>query len=539
MVISSQQTQDRPVWKLWLPPTWLRLLVIVLVALGVVFRFTHLDQKPYWLDETFTSVQLSGYSQAEVIQQVADGQVRPIAALAQYQYPSPEKSVVHTVQELAKQEPQLTPVYFVLTRFWVQWLGNSIAVTRSLSAIFSLLALPAVYWLCLELFNSALTGWVAIALVSVSPFHVLYAQEARPVTLWVLFTLVLHASFLRASRRQTWQSWSIYGAMVAIGLYSYLLAAIVIVAQGFYLLLLEGWRLKQRFRSYLLAAIVGVSAFLPWVFYGLVNFQTQNQDRWVGATSLFNLIKGWMRGLSLFFIDFSLNETSPKIYWYPFLITLPVLLILVAYALYFLWCNTSRGIALFVITTTTLPALVLILPDLILGGQQSTAARYLIPTYVMLQLAVAHLFSANFPVVIRLPWEKIWKAGLAILLSAGIVSCLAFIQSPLWWNKAEGNINKHLAQIDNQSSQSLVVSDVFFVRFLSFSHALKPDVHFQLVTQPSIPEIPNGFSHLFLYSPSPSLKQKLGQTYAIEPVADSPQTIDPGTPSLWRLMKKG
>jgi hypothetical protein len=123
------------------------------------------------------------------------------------------------------------------------------------------------------------------------------------------------------------------------------------------------------------------------------------------------------------------------------------------------------------------------------------------------------------------------------VLSTGIVSCLVFVQSPLWWNKAEGNNNYHLAQIVNQSSQPLVVSDIFFVRFISFSYALEPNVQFQLVTESSFPKIPDGFNPVFLYSPSQSLKQKLGQTYVIEPVAGSPQTIDPGIPSLWRLTK--
>jgi hypothetical protein len=39
----------------------------------------------------------------------------------------------------------------------VQLFGDSIAVTRSLSAVFSVLALPCMYWLSLELFESSVT----------------------------------------------------------------------------------------------------------------------------------------------------------------------------------------------------------------------------------------------------------------------------------------------------------------------------------------------------------------------------------------------
>ncbi|NJP21290.1 MAG: phospholipid carrier-dependent glycosyltransferase [Hydrococcus sp. CRU_1_1] len=82
------------------------------------------------------------------------------------------------------------PLYYLMTRFWVQWFGNSVAVIRSLAAIFSILTLPLMYWLCLELFKSPLTGWVATALMPVSPFHVLYAQESRQysfLTLVIVF----------------------------------------------------------------------------------------------------------------------------------------------------------------------------------------------------------------------------------------------------------------------------------------------------------------------------------------------------------------
>jgi uncharacterized membrane protein len=42
---------------LWtMPPGWLRFFIIILLFLGIFFRFVNLDQKVYWIDEAFTSL---------------------------------------------------------------------------------------------------------------------------------------------------------------------------------------------------------------------------------------------------------------------------------------------------------------------------------------------------------------------------------------------------------------------------------------------------------------------------------------------------
>jgi len=64
---------------------------------------------------------------------------------------------------------------------------------RSLSAIISLLVFPGVYWLLPGIW--VVNGWIAIALIAVSPFHILYAQEAREYSLWTV-TIALSSAAL-------------------------------------------------------------------------------------------------------------------------------------------------------------------------------------------------------------------------------------------------------------------------------------------------------------------------------------------------------
>lgn len=253
----------------------LKFLAVTLLALGIFFRFVNLDQKAYWFDETSTSLQISGYTDSEVTQQVLDGRVIGIKDLQKYQYPNPEKGAIDTIKGLAEKEPQLTPLYFVMARFWVQWFGNSVAVTRSLSALISLLAFPGVYWLCMELFGSPLTGWIAIALICVSPFHVLYAQEARPYALWTVAILLSDASLLQAIRLQTKRSWGIYAATVILGLYSYLFSALVFIGHGIYVVVIERKRSSKTLIAYVIASLIGTITFVPWIFLLLQIFKEQ------------------------------------------------------------------------------------------------------------------------------------------------------------------------------------------------------------------------------------------------------------------------
>ena len=210
---------------LLLPPNWLRLLIIVLLLLSVFFRFVNLGRKFYWKDEAFTSSR-SAYTKTELVEQIFQGNNIGIRDIQTYQHLNSEKSVID-IKGLAVEEHILPPLYFVILRFWVQLFGDSVAVIRSLSVLISLLVFPCLYWLCLELFQSSLTGWVAIALIAVLPFHLLYAQEARPYILWILTILLSSATLLYAMRRKTGFSWTIYAVSLSLGLYSFLFTGLV------------------------------------------------------------------------------------------------------------------------------------------------------------------------------------------------------------------------------------------------------------------------------------------------------------------------
>ena len=534
-----------------LPPTWLRFLVIVLLILGVFFRFANLDKKVYWHDESYTSLRISGYTQAEVIRQVFNGDEIESKDLQTYQHTNPHKKLSDTLYVLAVEAPHHPPLYYLMARFWIQLLGSSVAVTRSLSAFISLFTFPGIYWLCLELFESSLAGWVGVALIAVSPFHLLYAQEAREYSLWTAIVLLSSAALLRAIRLQTKQSWIIYSAILVLGFYTHAWFSLVALGHGFYVagcklneINFKIFRLPNVLNHYLLATGFALLTFIPWI---LIIIRQMSQIRaataWVDddTFSLINLTKNWILQLSSIFLDlngnifFALDYGEDKLLTY--LIRLPVL-ILSIYSIYILCCTTRKKVWWFILTLIGVTGLTLMLPDLILGWSISTVSRYLIPCYLGVQLSVIYLLSTKTNLIYHKIWkQKFWHIVMAALLSVEVLSCLVNSQAEVWWNKYSGIYNLKVAHIVNQSHRPLLIGNDEgdnFGNLLSLSYLLKPIVKLQLAAEANKIKIKSDFSDIFLYNPSQAFHWEFEnkRKYRVEPVYKLKKYRE-----LWRIKK--
>ncbi|MEG4045213.1 glycosyltransferase family 39 protein [Microcoleus sp. Pol17_C1] len=496
---------------------WMRVLMIVILVLGIFFRFANLEKKVYWLDEGYTSLRISGYTESEFIQEFGDGKIKEIKTLQKYQRINTEKSVFDTVKGLALEESQLTPLYFVAVRFWVQLFGDSIAVTRSLSAVFSVLALPCMYWLCLELFESSVTAWLAVAIIAVSPFQVVYAQEARPYSLFVMLILMSSAVLLRAMRLKTNSSWAIYGVTLVVGFYSHLLFGIVAIGHGIYVLVIEKFRFNKTVIGYLLASITGLIALSPWIIAFIKNSgNATDKTSWLSLRRpISELIKSWVLNITNQFFDVGFYWNLSR----PYLIsTLPVILmilIMVGYSFYLLVCKTKMRVWLFVVTLTFVIVGFLLPADLIRGGIRSVNTRYMIPCYLGIQISVAYFFTQ---VQVTAQLQKLWRLALVVLLSMGIASCCLYVSADNWWNKSGSLLNVSIARTVNSASKPLIITDFseYIVwdigNLLGMSHQLDPKAKLLLMPPKNNVEIPENFNEIFLYSISRELKTKIAKS---------------------------
>lgn len=504
---------------LWKEHSLLKILAIVLIVIGIFLRFANLDLKPYWNDEVVSSLRAGGYTETELFEQVFNGQVRSIEDLQKYQRPSPEKGAVDVISSLAVEEPQSPPIYYLIAHYWMRWVSPSVTAMRGLSALLSLLALPCLFWLCLELFAPP-TGWVAVALLAVSPFHVIYAQEARLYSLWTVTVLLMSAAFVRARRIGTAGSWAAYTASVIVGLYTFPFSALVAASHGIYSILLDGIRITKRTIAYLIATLIAVIAYTPWLFFITANSYKMSSFRTYRIGSI-KLIFIWISDICKIFFDFNFRSedfslSNPLSYVY--LILSGLVFSIFGYSIYFLCRRSAKQTWLFVlilIGTTSLP---LLLPDLILGGQRATINRYQIPSYLGVHLAVSYLLACQISAYSAKRWRsKLWQLTLLSLTFVGICSSIIYLQSVTWWHKGWALEDIKIATIINQAKNPLVISQGERRREgkeIALSYFLEPEVPFLLIGEDadlSQIQIPTRYSDLFLYQPPSELRNELEQ----------------------------
>ncbi|MBO3461543.1 glycosyltransferase family 39 protein [Aetokthonos hydrillicola Thurmond2011] len=500
--------------RLKLAPNWLRFVIIIVLVVGIFFRFYNLDGKVYWHDETYTSLRISGYSAAEVKQQLLNGQILSKESFAKFQRPNAEKGLGDTIRSLAVEDPQHPPLYYVIARVWTQIFGNSVIAIRTLSALISLLVFPCTYWLCRELFNVPLSlPVVAIALISISPIQLLYAQEAREYILWVVTILLSSASLLRAMRldfkhqleSERILAWGIYALTLALSLYTFLLSGFVAAAHGIYVLTMKKSQWTKTVEAYWLASLAAFVSFTPWIVVVLANFSHFNAaTAWTSMQlPLLTVIQSWLLQISRIFFDLNFGFENP----FSYIIT-TIFLILVGYSIYFLCRTTHPKIWLFIITLIAIPALPLMLPDLIFGGARSLSDRYLMPSYLGIELAVAYLLTTQLYNG-NLSRRQIWQTIMALIIIGGVVSGFVSSQAETWWSKVISYGNPQVAKIINHSSQPLLISDTFGINYgnvFSLSYLLEPKVKYQFIKDSNISKIPQ-FSNMFLLNPAEKLRK--------------------------------
>lgn len=509
---------------------------IGVLILGIGFRFVNLDRKVYWYDEVVTSVRLAGYTKSEFSKKFPINEFIKVEDLQNSLHIQADKGLRDTLQSLAIETPQHPPLYYGIARLWVGIFGDSITAVRGLSALLSLFLFPCAYWLCLELFNSSVTAGIAVALMAVSPLTILYAQEARQYSLWSVTILLSSALLLRSQRLQTPTSWFGYGIATTLSLYSHLLASLVIFAQGIYLLVTEGFRLTKNVIAYCLAILGTILAFLPW-FLLLTHYY--DDSGWVNRPiSVFSYIQRFIFNLSSVFIDLQLGcktlfydilQGQDEIQLNPggiILLSLPFILALIVYSLNHAQKNLPHKARLFLFINLGISFLPWFLKDIISGGQRASIARYLIPTYLFIQILVADLLANK----LFTKQKKVWQLITIGLILGGILSNSVSLVAQTWWNKYSGYYNPQAALIINQSHPALVISSNP-IRLASLSYLLDSNTTLMISDESKLPLIPSDFDSVFLFQLHSKLEKNLSQDSRY-----SFQLIFPGA-RLWKLIK--
>lgn len=264
-------------------------LMTVVLCLAAAVRVTHLDTQSFWYDEGVAF----GHSQRgldELIPRLQDN--------------------VHV------------PAYFGSLAIWEDATGASEFALRYYSVLWSLLSIAGAYLLGKRLFGPV-AGIAAALFIALNTFSIYYAQETRMyamlsaisvLSMLQFVTLLRHASNTQNSasptaNRRLVRHVLLFGLVNALGLYTHISFALVMLAQGILAvlqLLLTGARSLQTaprdyrvllrvFVTYSGASLLTIALFSPWIptAIGQISAQPNISDS-VPLDQMVQILQGWL-----------------------------------------------------------------------------------------------------------------------------------------------------------------------------------------------------------------------------------------------------
>lgn len=356
---------NKPNWKQKIGVVSLLLVIIC----GISLRFFGLAEREVWLDEAHT---LRTLAPVDVIK--LKGQVFTGAELDEVLRPTFDINGLWQTIDNTRQISDQVPLYYLIARFFCPFFENTLFAARLLAAFLSVLATPIFYLWVLGVTRSKGTALIGAAIVSVSPFLMLYASEARGYTLWVVTLIILNHLCWQMDRLSGWKQGVKYGTVLCAVLMSHL-ASLLIVPGHAAFMLLQGVKKKVIMISFLPLAV----AVAIWsVFQGKLDLAF-NRILSTGWMSEARPIDVWLERLSVTFARAFFDDGS-SVMVAPLLALIPIGFVISGF-----FVKTSTKHRLFLLALLCYP-LILMALDLCLGGKRALTLRYQAPTLVLFLL---------------------------------------------------------------------------------------------------------------------------------------------------------
>ncbi len=209
-----------------------RILLIFLILLaGAALRFYNLDKYSLWYDEAYSVLQ------AEI------------------------------PNEIVVEKDSTAPLYILFIHFW-QRLTNSVFGLRLPSVLFGLASIFVAYLLGRSLFNEKV-AFVSVFLLSISPLHVYYSQEARMyslMTLLSLFSVYFLIKSLSCKRNLFFAGYIICNLL---NIYCHHVGLFLWISQIVFLIVIHKNYKKQFKKKWYISNLIILLLFLPGIIYSL------------------------------------------------------------------------------------------------------------------------------------------------------------------------------------------------------------------------------------------------------------------------------
>ncbi|MEA5583295.1 glycosyltransferase [Nodularia harveyana UHCC-0300] len=245
-------------WRSIVATRWFHpVLLLIWFFIGLSLRLANLTGKPPWTDEFSTLVFSLGNSFLPV---PLDQAIAPEILLQPLQ-PQATANISEVWTHLS-QETNHPPLYFFLAHWWMRLFPTpqglvSLWGARSLAAILGAVSIPAIYTLSWLSFRSRLVSHLAAAMITVSPFGIFLAQEARHYTLAILWVIASFGCLVIATRHLQKQtplpislvlSWVVINAL---GIATHYFFALTLCTQAIVIIFLAWYQRPTKFSLFL------------------------------------------------------------------------------------------------------------------------------------------------------------------------------------------------------------------------------------------------------------------------------------------------
>ncbi|MFN8188012.1 MAG: glycosyltransferase family 39 protein [Gaiellales bacterium] len=226
-----------------------------ILALATALRFANLGENSLWSDEAY-SVIMAQRDPVEIVHKSAAVDSHP-------------------------------PLYYLLLSAWIAIFGDSEYAVRSLSAVIGVLVVAVVYLLGRRIAGRRV-GLVASLVAAISPFYLLYSQEARMYILAALLAGLSFLAFLHLLELRSRRNAVLYVLATVLLLYTHVYGLFVLLAQ-LIVLLLRTRELPRSARAGELRSWTGIAAaigvlYLPWLV--VIGKQTRDEVRGTVNTNI-------------------------------------------------------------------------------------------------------------------------------------------------------------------------------------------------------------------------------------------------------------
>jgi uncharacterized membrane protein len=374
---------------------WLLALLIVTVAAGVFLRFSNLEGKICWYDECYSRLRIAGFGRPDVLNSVRSNKglvrVDEFTSLMHSSWKTGQRARQFA---MLREDFQNSPLYYWTARLWVELFGEDVGSLRLFSAVVSLLWLPLVYLLCLELFGSRRTACITLCLVASSPAFLIYAQQIRHYSVWIVTVLLCCLTMLRSVRLNTGSAWATYSLSLGLSFLANPLSLVLAAGHGVFVCLRSKLKPSREVGRFALSVLLASLAFAPRFFLSSFDVFTGSGAEWLATPPTGGLVE--------YIWEVSVRHW-PRLFWeaagpsrdFPGVLAAAASICLIALAVLNLNRQGTPDQKLFLNSLIVVGVGAFVLRDAVLLGRSATITRYLFPALIGIELALGFLLSVK------------------------------------------------------------------------------------------------------------------------------------------------